>query len=165
MKQILLSLLVIVFYVACSGTDDKKIDSAVIDSALAAKNKGGREMDSVQTVLIGTFEGILPCADCQGIKTELALYQDAANSENNTYTLKETYLGNQTGDTSFSSSGKWDILRGIKGNPDAIVYFLNYDEPEESRYFLKRSKDSILMLDKEQQIISSSLNYGLVRRK
>ena len=165
MKQILLSLLVIVLYVACTGTNDKKVDSMAIDSALAAKSKGGREMDSVQTVLIGTFEGILPCADCQGIKTELALYQDAANSENNTYTLKETYLGNQTGDTSFNSSGKWDILRGIKGDPSAVVYFLNYDEPEEARYFLKRSEDSILLLDKEQQVISSGLSYGLARRK
>ena len=164
MKHILLSLLVIVFYISCTDTEDKKVDSMAIDSALAAK-KGGREMDSVQTVLIGTFEGVLPCADCQGIKTELALYQDAANSENNTYTLKETYLGNQTGDTSFNSSGKWDILRGIKGDPNAEVYFLNYDEPEESRYFLKKSEDSIMMLDKEQQVISSSLRYDLVRRK
>lgn len=122
-------------------------------------------MDSVKTVLIGTFEGVLPCADCEGIKTELTLYQDAANSENNNYTLKETYLGNQTGDTSFNSTGKWDILRGIKGSADAIVYFLNYDEPEESRYFLKKSEDSLLMLDKEQQIIVSPLHYELIRRK
>ena len=165
MKRILLPLLVIFFFEACTGTSDKNADSSAIDSALAAKNRGGRELDSVKTVLVGTFEGVLQCADCEGIKTELTLYQDAANSENNNYILKETYLGNKTGDTSFSSTGKWDILRGIKGSPDAVVYFLNYDEPEDSRYYLKKSEDSLLMLDKEQQIIASPLHYELIRRK
>lgn len=165
MKRILLAFWIIFFYAACTGINENKTDNSAIDSALAAKNKGGRELDSVKTVLIGTFEGVLPCADCEGIKMELTLYQDAANSENNSYTLNETYLGNQTGDTSFSSTGKWDILRGIKGSPDAIVYFLNYDEPDDSRYFLKKSEDSLLMLDKDQQIVASPLHYELIRRK
>ena len=123
MKQILLSLLIVVLYVACAGTNDKKVDSMAIDSALAAKSKGGREMDSVQKVLIGTFEGILPCADCPGIKTELALYQDAANSENNTYTLKETYLGNQTGGYLFQQLRQMGYSPWYKGRPQCSSVF------------------------------------------
>jgi copper homeostasis protein (lipoprotein) len=167
MKRILLPLLVIAIYIGCNNdTSHNAADTASIDSALAAKNKTGREMDSAKPVLIGVYEGIIPCADCDGIKTELSLFQDAANSENNSYTLRETYLNSKarTGDTTFSSTGKWDILRGIKGDQNATVYFLNYDEPNESRYFLRKSDNAIELLDKEQNIISSKLNYTLEKK-
>src|SRR5690606_19199026 len=35
---------------------------------------------------MGTYEGILPCADCEGIKTTIILKEDG------TYSSKETYL-------------------------------------------------------------------------
>ncbi|MFT3705895.1 MAG: copper resistance protein NlpE [Agriterribacter sp.] len=167
MRKILLLFLIVTVYIGCtSNASDKVVDNAGIDSALAAKNKAGREMDSAKPVLIGVFQGVIPCADCEGIRTELTLYQDAANSENNTYTLTETYLNtkNKTGDTTFSSTGKWDILRGIKGDATATVYFLNYDEPEEARYFLKKSETTITLLDKEQHVISTALNYSLEKK-
>ena len=45
--------------------------------------------DTPQTVLdwAGEYKGIFPCADCEGIETELEL------NPNNRYELKETYLG------------------------------------------------------------------------
>jgi len=50
----------------------------------------------------GTYEGVLPCADCEGIRTELKLNKD-------TYTLKMTYLG-MNSDNIFESTGNytWD---------------------------------------------------------
>lgn len=53
------------------------------------------DMKSVE----GTFAGILPCADCEGIKTELMLHADG------TYMLSETYLGKK--DKPFEGQGKW----------------------------------------------------------
>lgn len=165
MKKLLLPFLLIIVYTSCkSGAEKVNSDTSLIDSALAAKNLGGRELDSAHAELIGSFEGVIPCADCGGIKTELTLFQDAANSENNTYTLKETYLGGKTGDTTFTSTGKWDILKGTPSDKEAIVYFLNYEEPDDARYFLKQSDSSVLILDKDQKIISSTLNYSLRRK-
>lgn len=165
MKKLLLPFFLVIVYASCkSGADNANTDSAVIDSALAAKNKGGREFDSVNVVLLGSFEGVIPCADCGGIKTELTLYQDIANSENNSYILKETYLGAKTGDTTFTSTGKWDILKGTPTDKEAIIYFLNYEEPDDARYFLKQSDSGIVMLDKDQKIIASEHNYTLTRK-
>ena len=45
----------------------------------------------------GTYEGELPCADCEGIKTFITIKND------NTYVLKEVYLGKDA--TSFNSEG------------------------------------------------------------
>lgn len=165
MKRLLLPFFLIIVYASCkSGSDHDNANSAIIDSALAAKNKGGRELDSANATLLGNFEGVLPCEGCGGVKTELTLYQDIANSENNSYTLKETYLGGKTGDTTFTSTGKWDILKGTPTDKDATIYFLNYEEPDDARYFLKQSDSSVLMLDKDQKIISPG-NYTLRRKQ
>lgn len=50
----------------------------------------------------GTYEGVLPCADCEGIKTTIVIHQD------HTYTIKETYLGKDN--NTFESEGtfEWD---------------------------------------------------------
>lgn len=153
----------IVFMVACNSRPQNAIDTTD-DSALLLKAPGGRETDSSHLNLVGIYEGIIPCADCKGIKTELTLYQDIANAENNTYILKETYLTDKTGDTTFTSNGKWDILKGIQSDNNATVYFLNYEDPDEARYFLKRGADSVEMLDKDQKAIPSAVNYVLTRK-
>lgn len=164
MKSFVLPLCVaLLFLFACNNHPQNSIDINE-DSSLLLKAGGGRETDSSQLNLIGVYEGVVPCADCKGIKTELTLYQDIANSENNTYILKETYLTDKTGDTTFTSNGKWDILKGIKTDNNATVYFLNYEDPDEARYFLKLGADSVALLDKEQQRIHSTGNYTLTKR-
>jgi hypothetical protein len=41
---------------------------------------------------------------------------------------------------------------------------LNYDSPDESKYYLKEDEATIVMLDKEQNRIQSSLNYALKKK-
>jgi uncharacterized membrane protein len=45
-----------------------------------------------RTVIEGPYVGVLPCADCPGIRTELALERDAATGAPRRYWLRETYL-------------------------------------------------------------------------
>lgn len=164
MKEILLPVCIIMLFIACnSRPETTPATNPNIDSALAVKTKIPGEPDATRT-FIGVFEGVLPCADCEGIKTELTLYQDVANADNNSYILKETYLGINTGDTTFTSKGKWDVLKGIKTDKEASVFFLNYDRPDESIYYLKEDEATIVMLDKEQNRIQSSLNYTLKKK-
>ena len=50
----------------------------------------------------GTYEGELPCADCDGIKTVMTINQD------NTYVLKETYVGKNATPYETKGTFKWD---------------------------------------------------------
>lgn len=164
MKKILLPVCVMLCFIACNNRPETIPSSDPdIDSALALKTRIPGELDAT-LMLVGVFEGVLPCADCSGIKMELTLYQDVVNADNNSYLLKETYLGVNTGDTIFTSKGKWDILKGMKADKDASVFFLNYDKPDESKYFLKQGDTAIVMLDKEQNLIHSNLNYTLRKK-
>ncbi|OOF21034.1 copper resistance protein NlpE [Salinivibrio sp. IB872] len=66
----------------------------------------------------GTYQGVVPCADCEGIDTTLTLNQD------NTYILSKTYLGKQGEAFKESGTFKWDetgsvvILEGLTDSPN-----------------------------------------------
>ena len=90
---------------ACSKTENKKVEeqtpatteavseSTVADTAHTTENALDWN---------GTYKGILPCADCEGIKTELELNSDK------TYEIKETYLGKGDGKP-FESKGSFQF--------------------------------------------------------
>ncbi|WP_206106091.1 copper resistance protein NlpE [Olivibacter sp. XZL3] len=67
--------------------------------------------------IAGIYTGVLPCADCEGIRTEITLKDDS------TYVRKSTYLGKGDG-TPQEEEGKYSWLdgstielRGIKDGP------------------------------------------------
>jgi len=102
-----------------------------------------------------TYVGILPGADCAGLKTELTLYQDG------TYFLRETYLATRDGDKAFTSSGRWQKIRS--GKRDIIQ--LNYDKPQEIYNFLQKDADHIVVIGKEMHDIDSPMNMTLGRKQ
>jgi copper homeostasis protein (lipoprotein) len=100
-----------------------------------------------------TYVGILPGADCAGLKTELSLFKD------NTFYLKETYLATRDGDKIFISTGQWQKIKS--GQRDIIR--LNYNKPLESYNFLQKDPDHIVVVGKELREIPTPMNLTLTR--
>lgn len=113
---------------------------------------------SDRPTVLAEYEGVVPCADCAGIRMHLTLYTDGAG-----YRLRETYLGSTLPDSVLDSQGPWATLHGMEGNPDAIVYQLDPGNPELARSFAVLNDGEIQMLDREQRRIESALNYSLLR--
>jgi heat shock protein HslJ len=98
----------------------------------------------------GTYKGITPCADCEGIETELVLNKDL------TYVIKTKYLGKGDGKV-FEESGNfvWDkngssiSLEGLKGRP--------------SHY--KVGENQLIQLDMEGKPITGDLADKFVLKK
>ena len=109
----------------------------------------GSGADTTPT-LLGVFKGVLPCADCPGLETELSLTQYGPNIAEGTYSLKETYQSRNT--QPLQSQGTWTTLRGTPKDDNATVYQLNPDHPEKSRYFLKLDDSTLEMLDEQLEI-------------
>ncbi len=114
--------------------------------------------------LLAAYDGTLPCADCKGVKTELALYHDPNTFSPETYDLKEIYLGTKDGDRVIESKGKWATLQGNAKNNDATIYQLNPDKPDDARYFLRVGNHQIKQLDRRQNEIKSPMNFTLNRQ-
>ena len=100
--------------------------------------------------LPATYTGVLPCADCEGIRYTLNLWDDGV------FFLRMTYLGKGGGEN-FDDIGAWTLSADrarliLRGGREAQVMFA------------ARSAELIRKLDLEGREIVSQLNYDLVRR-
>jgi copper homeostasis protein (lipoprotein) len=109
MKKNILLLLVIMAFVSCqkqTATDKKE------DATVSFKNT----MD-----YIGIYKGILPCADCQGLDTEIAI------NENGTFSVKTKYEGKGAkiyelkGNFTWNKTGNMIILSDVKNGPNKYL--------------------------------------------
>ncbi len=80
-------------------TQDSADSSAVAETAMMIDGHNARN----SLDYAGTYTGMLPCADCEGIEVSLTLYTDS------TYHKTSTYLGKDS-PRSFEEQGKyrWD---------------------------------------------------------
>lgn len=90
---------------------------------------------------IGTYKGILPCADCQGIEMELAI------NENKTFSIKKKYL--EKGDKVFVQKGHFTWNK--KGN----IIILTDVKNEINRYLVGKNK--LTQLDSYGEKITGNL--------
>jgi copper homeostasis protein (lipoprotein) len=104
------------------------------------------------------WEGVLPCADCDGIHTLLVL--DPGTSR---YQLVETYRGTGVPDSVFRTRGEWSATRGTPADSSAVVIRLASRRVPGGRSFRRVSATEIRQLDLEQREIASNLPYSLRR--
>jgi copper homeostasis protein (lipoprotein) len=109
--------------------------------------------------VLAVYQGVLPCADCTGIRTELTLFD-----EDFTYKLVETYLGTPEGARTFASDGTWTLLRAPAEDPDRKVYQLRASNPGDVRSFLVLDDWQIRQLDAAGRKLESGLDYTLTRK-
>ncbi|CAG0928859.1 hypothetical protein TFLX_01104 [Thermoflexales bacterium] len=131
------------------------------------------------------FEGITPCShltrplpqipadtNCEQMIWKLILYRDPATGTPATYALNSAYgvpqqgtLGLQGGGTVIAMEGKWAIAKGIKTDPDAVVYQLNPDNPQTAFSFLKITVDILHVLASDRTLLGGNggWSYNLNR--
>lgn len=146
----------------------RSIPLLILISMLAAGCSGQAEKPAAaaqpvrrEAYILGAYEGTLPCADCEGIRTELTL------ESNGRFELRETYLGasgGPEGGRTTITRGRWALLRGTDEDSEAEIYRLTPLPEGEVRYFRDVDPQHLRMLDREQHEIVSGLNYTLTRR-
>src|SRR5215472_11738287 len=112
---------------------------------------------------IGTFAGVLPCADCAGILTELRLYAEQPSGTPTRYELTETYLGGRDGGGSFSSTNRWVLVRGTASDPDAKVIQLDLGRIDARKNFVRVGDDELRLIDRNLKDIPATIPHSLHR--
>ncbi len=106
MKNWIYIFLVSVFFTACGEVSNTEVveETTVVveDSAVTKIVDGATAQNSLDVV--GTYKGVLPCADCEGMETTIELKSDS------TYSRVIKYLGKK--ENSFTASGKWTWING-----------------------------------------------------
>lgn len=121
---------------------------------------------SVAGSTLGTFVGRSPCqevaqqltrvvaADCIKVKWQLVLYQDPVTLSPTTYQLKGTFFRDRI------REGKWTILKGVRGNPNAVVYQIDLDNPRSSLFLFKADENILLFLDDDSNLMVGNADFS-----
>ncbi|MDX1805300.1 MAG: copper resistance protein NlpE N-terminal domain-containing protein [Alcanivorax sp.] len=110
-----------------------------------------------------TYSGMLPCADCSGIRTTLVLYRDQFANPTR-FELREEYLKGSTVTLSAIERGDWDSTSKVRGTTEYRIFTINPQDPSGKRQYLKDAVNAIEMLDKDGKRIDSNLNYRLLKK-
>ena len=149
--QRLLSCLILIGLLSgCAGTPpaDSTTDTASPDAAPPARAPHNQ----------ATYQGTLPCPDCEGLKVTLILDHDAY-----TYRTTEKRLGEHSDAEPERSSGPWAVRHGTETDPDAVIYQLDHDRPGSTRNFLRLDAARIKLLDEFKREFWSPFNLILER--
>ncbi len=124
MKQkILLIFVSVLFFAACN----------------TSKTTTTKVTEIKSNALNGTYSGITPCADCEGIEYTITFNDDFS------YSTKSVYLGRE--ENVFETSGNYKIQDGIiqlLDDKDGLLYF-------------KKSGENLQVLDRNRKEITGSL--------
>ena len=133
--------------------------------ALAGCAGSGSDAPSApaSSIPLATFTGILPCADCAGIRTDLTLYAEQPSGEPTRYALRETYIGTRQGDRTVETTGSLAVKRGSASDPKATVYQLEAGRTDARRSFVRADDNELRMLDRELRDIKSAFPHSLYR--
>lgn len=103
----------------------------------------------LKSQVVGTWQGTLPCADCEGIDYQLVLNPDGGYNE------RLDYLGKS--DENFTASGKWIV------STDSVV---RLDEEEKTgHHSFVFSNGQLEVLELEEQRIDTELNAAYKLQK
>lgn len=97
----------------------------------------------------GTYKGVLPCADCEGIETILRINKDSS------FQLIKKYLGKKSDSTEIYGTFIW--------NEEGNTIILNNISNAPNKYFVR--ENSVIQLDMEGNIISGELADKYILKK
>ncbi|WP_180076061.1 copper resistance protein NlpE [Acinetobacter sp. YH12106] len=161
MKKVILSAAMAVALAAtltaCSKQNDNEPmnHNAQSSPAMMEQNNPGTNLtraDSAETSLdwAGEYEGVFPCADCEGIKVELQLNSDK------TYELSEEYLGK-------ANNNEFELKGSFSFDPQDPSLITLDNKAENRKFFV--GENFIEARDVESgKKIESNLNYKLVKK-
>lgn len=151
MKKIHSCLCLLLFLSFSSCNRNAQNATVVVDTVETDFFEG---LDSSPVII--SYQGVLPCADCEGILTTITLSPDSS-----VFTITEKYLGKAVNDSAFIHSGNYSLINNGDSLP-ADLEFSFKNSPD--KYYFKQFGDSaILKLDAERKLIQSQLNYTLKR--
>lgn len=151
MKKALILLVSLGLITGC-GKDRKKHTAGQTETRVETVVDSHNAQNSLDYT--GTYNGILPCADCSGIKTEITLNPD------NTYKITTEYIDKGEGEQ-FVDTGKyaWDN----KGNIISLHSNRAHDEVHTLKYMVQENQ--LVQLDLDGNKIETDLASHYILHK
>ena len=112
---------------------------------------------------VADFENHTPCPldaseGCNKMKFGIVFYKDPKTQAPTTYLMSRVFVG--VGNIRHVSQGTWTITHGTKLDPQAVVYQLDSNAPQEFRSYWVIGKDILFILDQDMKPRLGDAAYG-----
>lgn len=141
---------------ALVGCDRSPPEASTPDSA-AKPPRSAAATAPVSDPFDATWQGVFPCADCDGIQTRLRLIADGNGRR---FELQETYLADESG-AAFEAQGDWVEEAGESNGRALTIYRL--DVNGSSRWFSLQPDGALEMREDADHPAQDGLAYRLQR--
>ncbi|HSH48089.1 MAG TPA: copper resistance protein NlpE N-terminal domain-containing protein [Halomonas sp.] len=116
--------------------------------ATGPSDTAGEEVKTAEA----TYQGTLPCRNCEGIDLDVTLAGDSMSSaEERTFELEASYRAHPENPPTENYSGNWAILNGSAEDPGATVYELVPDGEGQTYYFLRLDPQTLELIDPQRR--------------
>lgn len=136
---------------ACNENAGKTNEEAKNFDTAAVKQNEGNTPTAAPPLLMASYSGILPCADCEGQEITLDLLSDSS------YRKRTLFMGKKSagpGSNEWTDTGKW-VMKG-----DTLVL----DGKKAPGTYVKEN-DNLVQLDRESRRIKGKLADKYVLKK
>jgi len=153
----------IVILSSCSSTQwhpptpSEPVDMSDVEETNVSPGQAPPSEESVDR-----YVGTLPCAKCDGIRTDLRLFIDSTGDPTR-FELDEMYLGTSEGDRSYRSKGRWKILHGTPDDPNAIIYEFESKQTGVLSFLVLERLYEIRLLDRSHGELNLAIPHTLTR--
>lgn len=127
------------------------------DAPTSPASAAGAAPVSEARLMEATWQGVLPCTDCDGIQTRLRL---VADGQGRRYELQEAYLSGDGG-AQFESQGEWSEETAVIDGAQTVVYRL--DIQGASRWFSLEPDGALELLETRGRASVDGLAHRLQR--
>ncbi|MDN3554637.1 copper resistance protein NlpE N-terminal domain-containing protein [Halomonas maura] len=108
--------------------------------------------DNGMEAVEATYQGTLPCRNCEGIDLDVTLVGDDESApEDRTFDLQASYRAHPQNPPDENYQGNWEVLSGTADNPEATVYELTPSGEGQVYYFLRLDPQTLELIDPQRR--------------
>ncbi|KGE78489.1 MULTISPECIES: copper resistance protein NlpE N-terminal domain-containing protein [Halomonas] len=117
-----------------------------------AGGPGGQGTEPGMEATQSTYQGTLPCRNCEGIDLNVTMMGDAQSpAADRTFDLQASYRGHPQNPPDENYEGRWQLLDGTADNPDATVYELTPQGEGQTYFFLRLDPQTLELIDPQRR--------------
>lgn len=102
---------------------------------------------------LGTFSGVLPCADCEEINTTITFNLSSDEKEPHTYVETDSYIGKGT---LVTTNGTWQYTTSTTMPDEVIIELTENDDVGSKEYYMVVNDTTIKMLNQNKEPITDT---------